>query len=96
MGNKVARPAETPYIVADAVGMDVKPSSIVELKVKLAGGTEALKSALTGMARQNFWRGWCADKGRKAQNEALMVELENGQESDIARHVAYHESRQEL
>ena len=47
MGNKAAGPAKTPHVVAYSVGMDVKPGGIVELKVKLAGGTKALRSALT-------------------------------------------------
>ena len=51
MGNKkAAGPAETPHIVASSVGMDVKPSRIGELKVKFAGVTKALRSALAEMA----------------------------------------------
>ena len=53
MGNKAAGPAETPYLVANAVGMNVKPSRIVELEVKVAGGTKALGTVLTEKARRN-------------------------------------------
>lgn len=80
--------------------MEAKIERIEELKMKFAGVAKALRPALVEMAgRTSHQLGhstYHEDGCRRAQYDALVVDLEKVRDSNIARRVAYHETHQEL
>ncbi|KAF6241634.1 hypothetical protein HO173_000345 [Letharia columbiana] len=97
---KAAGPAKNPRIITKCAEMEAKVQQIGELKVKFAGVAKALRPALAEMAgrtsQQMGHATYDKDGRRKAQYDALVVELEKVRGSDIARRVAYHETHREL
>lgn len=97
---KAAGPAKNPRIITKCAEMEAKVQQIGELKVKFAGVAKALRPALAEMAgrtsQQMGHATYDKDGRRKAQYDALVVELEKVRGSNIARRVAYHETHREL
>ena len=80
--------------------MEASSARLGELKKKFAGVAKRLRPALVEMAGRTSQQldhpTYHKDGRRKAQYDALVVELKKVRSSNIARHVAYQEAIKEL
>ena len=96
---KAAGPAKIPRTDTRSAGMEVNIKRIGELKAKYPGVGKALRLALietAGRTSQELGHPAYYSYGRrKAQDGALVVEMEKVQCSNIGRRVACYEAQQE-